>query len=172
MSRTRRPPDASGSTLPGIEEHYRSVFKNMLNGLAYCKVLTDTPPPHDFVYLEVNDAFETLTGLKGVVGTRASEVIPGIREQDPWVLALYSEVAETGQPRKLERYVKALGEWFRATQIPVVFLDMPSPEGGTLDGIIGMNLFLEFNLIVRGGGLFLADDPTLELQRIGSTAQE
>ena len=112
MSRTRRPPDASGSTLPRIEEHYRSVFKNMLNGLAYCKVLTDTPPPHDFVYLEVNDAFETLTGLKGVVGKRASEVIPGIREQDPWVLALYSEVAETGQPRKLERYVKALDEWF------------------------------------------------------------
>jgi predicted aspartyl protease len=62
--------------------------------------------------------------------------------------------------------IPALGQWFRARNIPVVFLDMPSPEGGSLDGIIGMNLFVEFNLIVRGGGLFLADDPTLELQRI------
>ena len=70
------------------------------------------PAPHDFVYLEVNEAFETLTGLKGVTGKRATEVIPGIRELDPWVLDLYSEVAETGLPRRIERHVKALNEWF------------------------------------------------------------
>ena len=64
--------------------------------------------------------------------------------------------------------IPALGQWFRAKNIPVIFLDMPSPEGGTLDGIIGMNLFVDFNLIVRGGGLFLQDDPTLELQRVES----
>jgi hypothetical protein len=62
--------------------------------------------------------------------------------------------------------IPALGRWFRATEVPVVFLDMSSPEGGTLDGIIGMNLFVDFDLIVRGGGLFLEDDPTLELKRI------
>jgi hypothetical protein len=67
--------------------------------------------------------------------------------------------------------IPALGGWFRATQIPVVYLDMPSPEGGSLDGIIGMNLFLDFNLIVRGGGLFLQDDATLELQRIATAAE-
>ncbi|MBN1508502.1 MAG: clan AA aspartic protease [Sedimentisphaerales bacterium] len=67
--------------------------------------------------------------------------------------------------------IPALGGWFRATEIPVVYLDMPSPEGGSLDGIIGMNLFVNFNLIVRGGGLFLQDDPTLELQRIGVGAE-
>ncbi len=64
--------------------------------------------------------------------------------------------------------IPALGQWFRAKNIPVIFLDMPSPEGGTLDGIIGMNLFVDFNLIVRGGGLFLQDDPALELQRVES----
>ncbi len=62
--------------------------------------------------------------------------------------------------------IPALGQWFRATEVPVVFLDVSSPEGGTLDGIIGMNLFVDFDLIVRGGGLFLQDDPTLELKRI------
>ncbi len=62
--------------------------------------------------------------------------------------------------------IPALGQWFRARQIPVVLLDISSPEGGTLDGIIGMNLFVDFNLIVRGGGLFLDDDPALELERI------
>ncbi|MFC1765869.1 aspartyl protease family protein [Planctomycetota bacterium] len=64
--------------------------------------------------------------------------------------------------------IPALGNWFVATDVPVVLLDISSPEGGTLDGIIGMNLFVDFNLIVRGGGLFLGDDPRLELQPITS----
>ena len=98
--------------MPKHEEHYRSLFSQMLNGLAYCKVLTDGPPPHDFVYLEVNRAFEAQTGLEDVVGKKVSEVIPGIREQDPWLLNLYSEVAETGRPQKFERYVEALKAWF------------------------------------------------------------
>jgi predicted aspartyl protease len=65
--------------------------------------------------------------------------------------------------------IPALGQWFRATNVPVVLLDIASPEGGTLDGIIGMNLFVDFNLILRGGGLFLEDDPRLELQRVEAT---
>jgi predicted aspartyl protease len=68
--------------------------------------------------------------------------------------------------------IPALGQWFRATHVPVIYLDVSSPEGGTLDGIIGMNLFVDFNLIVRGGGLFLEDDPALELQRIEPAAQQ
>jgi predicted aspartyl protease len=58
--------------------------------------------------------------------------------------------------------IPALGEWLGFTNVPVVFLDVPSPEGGTVDGIIGMNLLVEFNFVLRGGGLFLQDDPTLE----------
>lgn len=67
--------------------------------------------------------------------------------------------------------IPALGQWFQARQVPVVLLDISSPEGGTLDGIIGMNLFVDFNLIVRGGGLFLEDDPALELERIAPNLQ-
>ncbi|MHC4259003.1 MAG: retropepsin-like aspartic protease family protein, partial [Planctomycetota bacterium] len=58
--------------------------------------------------------------------------------------------------------IPALGEWLAFTNVPVVWLDIASPEGGTIDGIIGMNLFVEFNFVFRGGGLFLQDDPTLE----------
>jgi predicted aspartyl protease len=67
--------------------------------------------------------------------------------------------------------IPALGKWFKATNVPVVLMDISSPEGGTLDGIIGMNLFVNFNLIVRGGGFFLTSDPTLELERIEPAAQ-
>jgi hypothetical protein len=62
--------------------------------------------------------------------------------------------------------IPALGEWLRFTNVPVVMLDIASPEGGHLDGIIGMNLFIEFNLVLRGGGLLFQDPPSLEFERI------
>lgn len=63
--------------------------------------------------------------------------------------------------------IPALGEWFNFVNVPVILLDVASPEGGTLDGIIGMNLFVDFNFVLRGGGLFLQDDPKLELEPLG-----
>lgn len=49
--------------------------------------------------------------------------------------------------------IPALGSWLSYTNVPVVLLDVSSPEGGSLDGIIGMNLLTNFNLVLRGGGL-------------------
>jgi PAS domain S-box-containing protein len=63
------------------EQRYRSLFENMLDGFAYCQMLyDDRDRPVDWVYLEVNTAFQQLTGLRDVLGKRVSEVIPGIRE--------------------------------------------------------------------------------------------
>jgi predicted aspartyl protease len=62
--------------------------------------------------------------------------------------------------------IPALGEWLSFTNIPVILLDVASPEGGTADGIIGMNLFVELNFVLRGGGLFGQDDPSIEFEPI------
>ncbi len=62
--------------------------------------------------------------------------------------------------------IPALGGWLTFTDAPVILLDVGSPEGGTLDGIIGMNLFVDFNLVLRGGGLLGQDPPSLEFERI------
>jgi PAS domain S-box-containing protein len=94
------------------EEHYRSLFENMLNGYAYCKMIFDNGRPKDFIYLEVNSALEALTGLKNVTGRKVSEVIPGIRESDPELFEIYGRVALTGRPERFERYVAALEMWF------------------------------------------------------------
>ena len=88
------------------------MFENMLNGFAYCRMLFDQDRPQDFIYLDVNNAFETLTGLKNVVGKRVSEVIPGLRESDPELFEIYGRVALTGVPEQFETYVNALGMWF------------------------------------------------------------
>ena len=94
------------------EAHYRSLFENMLNGFAFCRMEFEQRRPEDFRYLEVNAAFETLTGLKNVVGRKATEVIPGLREQDPGLFEICSRVAQTGEPERFERYVQVLQKWF------------------------------------------------------------
>ena len=47
-----------------------------------------------------------------------------------------------------------------------MLLDVGSPEGGTLDGIIGMNLFTNFNMVLRGGGMLYQDPPSLAYEFI------
>jgi predicted aspartyl protease len=68
--------------------------------------------------------------------------------------------------------IPAFGDWFIAENVPVILLDISSPEGGTLDGIIGMNLFTKFNLVLRGGGIYLQDDPSLELEPLNHIAAD
>lgn len=60
----------------------------------------------------------------------------------------------------------ALGEILSFSHVPVVLLDVASPEGGNLDGIIGMNLFEQYDFVLRGGGLFNQGAPELLFQRV------
>ena len=82
--------------LQDSEGRYYSLFENMLDGFAYCKMLyDDNGNPSDFVYLDVNSAFKRLTGLENVVGKLVTEVIPGIRETHPELIEIYGRVATT-----------------------------------------------------------------------------
>jgi PAS domain S-box-containing protein len=95
------------------ESRYRSLFENMTEGYAYCRVLYHPDGKvADFIYLEVNKAFDSLTGLKNVVGRKVTEIIPGIRETNPELFEIYGRVASTGNVEKYETFLKALGIWF------------------------------------------------------------
>jgi PAS domain S-box-containing protein len=98
--------------LRASEQRYRSLFGHMLDGFAYCRMLYDDQDrPVDFVYLEVNAAFEQVTGLRNLVGKRVSEVIPGIRESNPELFEIYCRVALTGKPESFEIDFKPLSRW-------------------------------------------------------------
>jgi PAS domain S-box-containing protein len=93
------------------ELRFRSLIENMLEGVAFCEmVYGGQGRPVDFVYLEVNRAFERLTGLKDVVGRRVSAIIPGLRETSPELFESYGRVAATGIPEKFEFDLKELGQ--------------------------------------------------------------
>ena len=98
-------------TLRESEQRFRSLFDNMLEGFAYCKMLFDHGEPQDFVYLGINKAFEELTGLKDVIGKKVSEVTPGIKESNPEMFEVYGRVALTGKMERLETYLEPLGIW-------------------------------------------------------------
>jgi len=102
----------AGEALRKSEERYRSLFENMLHGFAYCRMIyDDRGRPADFVYINVNCAFERLTGSKNVVGKRVTDVIPGIKESIPKLFEVYGRVALTGIPEEFEIDFKPLGLW-------------------------------------------------------------
>ena len=89
-----------------------SILENMLNGVAYCRMLFEDGVPQDFIYLYTNEAFHEQTGLGPVCGKRVSEVIPGIRSADPQLFEIYGRVAAGGKPEKFETFVDSLQAWF------------------------------------------------------------
>ena len=100
--------------LRASEGKYRSLFDNMLEGFAYCKIIVDkNNKPVDFEYIEVNDAFEKLTGLtkEQVTGKRVTEAIPDIKKTNPEVFKIYGKVALTGKPTHFDIYFKPIKRW-------------------------------------------------------------
>ncbi|MBI2302252.1 MAG: GAF domain-containing protein, partial [Armatimonadetes bacterium] len=93
------------------EEHFRSLFAGMLNGVVHARMIYEHGEPVDFEYLSCNRAFEQHTGLHDVIGKRASEVMPGIRESDPGLFVTHGRVASTGRPERFEMHVAALDMW-------------------------------------------------------------
>lgn len=94
------------------EEYHGDLFSNMIEAFAYCRVLFEGGCPKDFVYLKVNHAFEALTGLRDVVGRKASEVLPGVRKNDPALFEIVDRVVLTGKPEKSELYLKTMKAWY------------------------------------------------------------
>jgi two-component system, chemotaxis family, CheB/CheR fusion protein len=99
------------AALQESEERYRSLFENMIDGYAHCRIIFENGRPQDFIYLNVNSVFEKLTGLKNVIGKKVTEVIPGIRESHPELFEIYGRVALTGEPERFELFLEPLAAW-------------------------------------------------------------
>lgn len=121
--------------------HLRSLVDHMLDGFAYCKMHYENGKPVDFTYVDVNPAFEKLTGLKSVIGKKVSDVIPGIQESNPELLEIYGRVTTTGNPERFETYVPDLDIWFSVS----VYCPEPEHFAATFDNITERKL-QEFQL--------------------------
>jgi PAS domain S-box-containing protein len=98
------------------EDRFRSLFENLLDAFCYCKMIFDDEGrPIDYIYLEANSAFETMSGFVNVVGKKVTEVIPGVREAHPEMFEAYGRVAMTGHPEKFEIHFAPTGRWFNVS---------------------------------------------------------
>jgi len=104
------------------EERYHSLFQNMSEGFALHEILCDEQEtPCDYRFLDVNPAFEALTGIRReqIIGKRIKEVLPA---EDPIWIRRYGEVALTGDPVHFEHYAKTLKQYYD------VFAYCPAPR--------------------------------------------
>lgn len=95
------------------EIQFRMLFDNAISGIAIHEiVMNESGIPIDYIFLKVNKAFETYTGLlkANVLGRRVTEVIPGI-EKTPFI-KIYGEVVKTGKSVIFEQFAEPLGRHY------------------------------------------------------------
>ncbi|MFN6561327.1 MAG: ATP-binding protein [Nostoc sp. ChiSLP01] len=92
------------------EEKYRSLFQSMDQGYAVVEVLADDNGEwNDFLFLEVNPAFERQTAASNAVGRKATEILG---TPNPAWAKIYGRVAQTGEPVRFEKKEETLDRVF------------------------------------------------------------
>ena len=94
------------------EEKYRLLFENITSGFALHEMIYDEQgQPADYRFLEINPAFEKLTGLsaKMVLGKTIKEIMPNTEQY--WI-DTYGKVAKTGAPVAYQNYSGEIQKYF------------------------------------------------------------
>ncbi len=97
------------------QREYRTLFSEMLEGFALHEIICDEHGrPVDYRFLQINPAFERMTGLKAedILGKTVLELLPGTEKH--WI-ETYGQVALTGQPVHFDHYSGKFGRHFEVT---------------------------------------------------------
>ncbi len=100
---------------PRCEESLRNVINAMCEGYAIHEIICDDDGiPSNFRFLEVNCAFEEITGLNRdeILGKTVKDIYPNITSS--WI-EIYGRVALTGEPVYFENYFELLDKYFRVS---------------------------------------------------------
>lgn len=96
-------------------ERYRILLENLPDAFAYHQIVLDSEGiPFDYIFLEVNPAFEVMTGLQKseVINKRVTEVHPGIEKSSFDWIHTYAKVATTGESISFEQYFELANKWY------------------------------------------------------------
>jgi PAS domain S-box-containing protein len=92
------------------EQQYRTLFDSIDEGFCVCEMIfEDGDKPVDYRYLEINPAFEKLTGLREASGKTARELTPDLEAL--WFKA-YGNVVLTGESSRFVDFSQPMNGWF------------------------------------------------------------
>jgi diguanylate cyclase (GGDEF)-like protein/PAS domain S-box-containing protein len=99
---------------PVKTDFYQRLIEESPLGFAYHKILLDKEGnPDDYEFIDVNPAFEKITGLKkeDIINKTILTVLPDIQKDFDWI-GFYGEVALTGESKSFEQYSPPLKKYF------------------------------------------------------------
>lgn len=94
------------------EDNYRLLFENMTTGFALHEMIYDQEGRAvDYRYLQINPAFEKLTGVPVAVliGKTVKEIMP--QTENYWI-ETFGRVAQSGEPIAYQNYARELQKYF------------------------------------------------------------
>jgi PAS domain S-box-containing protein len=113
------------------KERYHLIFSQMLNGFALHEMIFDeNGKPIDYRFLEVNPAFERLTGLRreNLIGRTVRQVMPDI---EPYWIETYGQVAQSETPISFHHFAGPLNKYYQVNayspqpgQFATIFADI------------------------------------------------
>lgn len=98
------------------EKYLRNFINASPFAFAYHEIILNKDGrPVDFSFIEVNAAFEKITGLKAdsVLGKSACQVFPGMEKSAFDWIGFYGDVALNGGDKSFEQYFEPLKKWFK-----------------------------------------------------------
>jgi len=99
------------------EELYRTLFESIDEGFCVLEMIfDDSGKAVDYRFIEINPAFEKLTGLFGASGKTALELVPDL--EDHW-FEIYGNVALTGKSIRFTEKSDAMNRWFEVYAVRV-----------------------------------------------------
>lgn len=151
--------------LTDTRESYRALFSNMLDGFARHRMILDKNGyPINFEFLEINQAFERLTGLNEVVGKTITQVLPDIQNDSTKWIEVFGEVALKGDPVRFESYVTPLKKWYAFNAYSVkygefvtIFEDITERKAA-IESLFSQREFLNTTLEHIGDGVISTDE--------------
>ncbi len=99
-------------------DFYKLIIESSPVGFAYHRIiLDDYKTPCDYVFIEVNAAFEKATGLKrsDVLNRNVTEVIPDIKKSKFDWIKFYGNIAINGGSEEIEQFSDPLNCWYKVT---------------------------------------------------------
>ncbi len=98
------------------DSFYKQLIEASPIGYSYNKIICDDAGiPRDFKIIDVNSAYEKITGLRRseIIGKKITDVLPGVLNYKLDWIAFYGDIALNGNRKNQEYYSGNASTWYR-----------------------------------------------------------